>query len=127
MRIQCVREFPTEEQVLQLGSYYRPGKQVFHVQVGKEYLVYGITFLSGCPWVELKEDFGYLHRAPLGLFEITDGRVSSYWETRCIGRDICFWPPSFYREYYFDDLLEGVEEVLEDFRTVSSRVEAEFN
>ena len=77
MRVKCIRELPTKEQAVQLGSYYAAGKQAFHVHVGKEYLVYGITFLSGCPWVELKEDFGYLHRAPLGLFEITDGRVSS--------------------------------------------------
>ena len=91
MRVKCIWELPTKEQAVQLGSYYAAGKQVFHVQVGKEYLVYGITLLSGCPWVELKEDFGYLHRAPLGLFEITDGRVSSCWETRCIVGDPLSW------------------------------------
>jgi hypothetical protein len=125
MRVRCIAELPTEEQARTLGNHYRQDKQVFHVTVGCEYLVYALTFMDGALWIELKEEFGYLHRAPLCLFEIADGRVSSYWEVRWRNQDLCLWPTSFYREYYFDDLIEGFPEVLDDFRQVSVSMESE--
>jgi hypothetical protein len=126
MRVRCIAELPTEEQARTLGDFYRHGKQVFHIAVGCEYLVYAVTFMDGAPWLELKEDFEYLHRAPLCLFEIVDGRVSRYWDARWRNQDLCFWPTSFYGEYYFDDLIEGSPDVLEDFRQVTLSMESEF-
>jgi hypothetical protein len=126
MRVRCVAQLPNDRQAQELGKHYSPGQQVFKVSIGQEYLVYGMTFLSGVPWVELLEDFGYLFSVPLCLFEVTDDRVSRHWRVRSSadGR-VSFWPPSFYREYYFDDLIEGVPQVLEDFRNVRALIESE--
>ena len=38
---------------------------------------------------------------------------------------VMFLPPSLYREYYFDDLIEGVPEILEDFQKVRAQIESE--
>jgi hypothetical protein len=126
MKVKCIVELPIDQQGLALGKHYNPGKQTFNLSVGREYFVYGLTFLSGAPWVEILEDFGYLYSAPLCLFEITDARVSRYWQLQ-IGPDstVMLWPPSFYREYYFDDLIEGVPDILDDFRKVRTQIEAE--
>jgi hypothetical protein len=126
MKVRCVAQLPNDRQALKLGKHYHPGKQVFKISIGQEYLVYGLTLLSGAPWVELLEDFGYLFSVPLCLFEITDARVSRHWIVRLNAEErVSFWPPSFYREYYFDDLIEGTPEVLEDFRKVRAQIESE--
>ena len=64
--------------------------------------------------------------APLSLFEIKDPRGSRYWEMRtsdeCIVR---FWPSSFHREFYHDDLSEREPGLVEDFWRVYALIEAE--
>jgi hypothetical protein len=126
VRIKCNNLVPNEKQAKQLGDYYYPGKQDFYLNLGREYVVFGIRILNGMPWVDLVSDTNYLFPAPLCLFEITDGRVSQYWETR-VSKDgnLLIWPRSFYREYYHDDLLEGVQDVVEDFERVRAMIEAE--
>lgn len=110
-----------------LGEYYRAGKQVFKVIVGREYLVYGMFFQAGVPWVQLLEEFGYIYPVPLCLFEIVDGRVSKYWKVRYDEKGVTLWPPSFSREFYLDDLIEGKREILEDFQRVREMIEQEAN
>ena len=116
MKIRCIAELPNEEQAVRLGKNYSPGKQEFSLFIGKEYIVFGLSILDGATWVQILSDFGYLYSVPLCLFEITDGRVSRYWQARSYENGtLKLWPPSFYQDYYHDDLIEGVPEVVEDF------------
>jgi len=129
--VRCVSVLPNEEQAKLLGDNYRPGQMTFGLELGKEYVVFGMSLFGGMPWVDMASqatfaDPGFLHPAPLCLFEIVDGRVSRYWEARQHGdRDLVLQPRSFYRDYYHDDLSEGVPEVVEDFARMRALMEAE--
>ncbi len=127
MRVKCISLLPNEQQTKQLGPYYFPGRQVFHdLVLDKEYVVFGLRILAGMPWIDLlSKDEDYLFPAPLCLFVIVDGRVSRYWEARMKSGALFLWPTSFYREYYHEDLFEGVQEAVEDFERVRALIEAE--
>ena len=56
------------------GQYF-PDREVFQVQIGKEYVVFGVYFVGEVPWVLLASSW-YVVPVPLWLFEITDPRVS---------------------------------------------------
>lgn len=131
MIVRCVSVLPNEEQAKLLGDNYRPGQRTFGLEFGKEYVVFGIRIFDGMPWVEIASaasfaDPGYLYPVPLFLFEIVDGGVSRYWEARRRGdAGLVLEPRSFYRDYYHDDLSEGVPEVVEDFARMRALMEAE--
>jgi hypothetical protein len=131
MIVRCVNALPNEEQAKLLGDNYRPGQMTFGLEIGKEYVVFGMRFFGGMPWVEIASeasfaDPGYLHPAPLCLFEMVDGRVSRYWEARRRGdAGLVLEPRSFYRDYYHEDLADGVPEVVEDFARMRALMEAE--
>lgn len=132
MKIRCIAEYPSPEQIDQLGKEFYP-HQTFGITIGREYLAYGIEFVIASSLygtgalVNLVSDYNHLSAAPLCLFEITDGRVSRFWECRMSPDGwVTLWPPSFYREFYHDDLAEGVSEVVEDFRSVRAMLESEF-
>ena len=125
MKVRCLRDRLDESEADKLGGIWRSVSQVSAV-VGQVYPVYGLYTWRGEPFIRLRSEYGYLVPLPLCLFEITDGRVQPDWEARC-NKDggITVQPPSFYREYYLDDLAEGVPEVVEDFRQVRAGVEPE--
>lgn len=122
MLVRCIASLPDDEQakILGIGKHYSPGQMEFNVQIGQEYVVFGLTFLSGIPWVEILRQSGtYLYSVPLCLFDIVDGSVSKYWVAKADqDGDFFLWPPSFYQPYYHDDLSEGVPEVAKDFQRV---------
>lgn len=127
MKVRCVAALPTEEQATLLGSYYRSGEQVFHVVPGREYLVLALQMWEGIPWVQLPSDSGYIMHVPLCLFSVTDDRGSRYWRIEVHPNgDLTLWPESFYREYYHDDLIEGVSEVVADYKRVRAEMESEW-
>jgi hypothetical protein len=79
-------------------------------------------------WVEvlMEPDIPTLIPAPLCLFEIVDPRVSRYWEIHVSDEGMVrLWPPSFYREYYHDDLSDRAPEIVKDFWRVHALIEAE--
>lgn len=127
MIVRCISKLPSEEQAQLLGpgKHYFPGQQQFGLVIGREYIVYALSILDGAAWVDILSEFEYLYAVPLLLFDIVDGHVSRYWELRARDQDLAFWPPSFYREYYHDDLIEGVREVVEDFRRLRALIEEE--
>ncbi|MBN8666409.1 MAG: hypothetical protein J0M30_02830 [Chitinophagales bacterium] len=103
----------------------------FHITPEKKYIVFGVTILSiknqPVCLVQHISDYGHLVTTPLFLFEILDARVSKHWDMR-IHEDgsITFWVPSFYKQYYHDDLFEGVSETVDDFEIVKKKIEEEF-
>lgn len=127
MRVKCITELPTKEQARLLGEYYHEGKQEFGLVIGNEYLVFGLSFLGGMPWIEIgPPEHEYLYSVPLCLFDIVNGTVSKCWEIKVRKDDVIFfWPISFYQEYYHDDLFEGVPVAVEDFRRVRKLIEEE--
>lgn len=121
MRLKCIALLPNDKEAKLLGkSHYYPGRMEFGLKLGHEYIVYGMTFLDGVPWVEIANQANtYVYSVPLCLFEIVDGTVSKYWVARFHQNgDFLLWPPSFYTPYYHDDLTDGVPEIVEDFLRV---------
>src|SRR5690349_15124370 len=99
MIVQCITEFPTDQQARLLESHklYLSGKQVFGVVVGRQYLVFAIRVLKGTIWLDILSESGYLYPVPLYLFNIIDGRMSRYWELRRYDDgDIVIQPTSFF-------------------------------
>lgn len=126
MIVQCTSSIPTPPQAERLGRYYQPGRQEFPVALDHEYLVFGMRIWGQAAWVDIESDAGYLVTVPLCLFRIVDGRVSALWEARVdADGDLSFLPPSFYQEYYIDDLIEGVPEVVRDYLRVRVLLEEE--
>ncbi|HET7106538.1 MAG TPA: hypothetical protein VFI38_07000 [Candidatus Acidoferrum sp.] len=127
MRVRCISTYPSEEQIQRLGkSFFRD--QAFHIEVGKDYIVLGLAFSAGSniPFISVVGQYGKLGHAPLSLFEVIDARVSKYWEVRVMRNGVLvFWPHSFFREFYHDDLSELVPEVVADFDHVRAMMEAE--
>lgn len=130
MRVRCLSIYPIEADIAKLGGFYR--RQSFRVTVGSEYLVLGLMFVMNSNLfgtglvVRFVDDDGNFAFAPLFMFEIVNGSPSKYWMAR-FHEDGTFelQPPSFYKEYYDDDLSEGVPEIVADFRRVMGLLEAE--
>ena len=130
MKVKCVQPYPTPEQIERLGDFHK--KQAFGVTVGNVYLVLALEFHIKLPgfgtgvMIQFLDDDGHIGFAPLFLFEIVDGRPSKHWECRFRENgSLTLQPPSFYREYYHDDLSEDVPEVVEDFKRVRALLESE--
>lgn len=130
MRVYCRKTELDVEVRTQLGPAFY-AQQAFHITRGREYVVLGLRFEVGTRafgtgvWVDLVSDFGRLISAPLGLFDILDARLPGLWEIRhWPDGGVTLWPPSFYRDYYHDDLSNDVADVVEDFRRVKERIEA---
>jgi hypothetical protein len=131
MKVRCISTYPNEEQLRRLGPHFNR-RQTFGVSVGTEYLVLGIAVILESSsygtgfYVNIQEDNGHFVHVPLCLCEITDGRLSKHWRAKVWeDGEVTLWPPSFYREYYVDDLSEGVSDVVADFRRVRRLLEAE--
>jgi hypothetical protein len=129
MLVKCVSAAPDASQIERLGATYLPGRQQFGLLVGQVYTVFGLRLLDGEPWLDTVDpdrEPGYLFSAPLFLFQIVDGHVPEIWEARVDSDgDLRIAPPSFFAEFYFDDLFEEVPEVVEDFRRVGRLIEAD--
>jgi hypothetical protein len=68
----------------------------------------------------------YCYSVPLCLFNIIENRISRYWKFQVWDNgDILFWPNSFYKPYYHDDLTEGNPEVVADFLKVKRLIDEE--
>ena len=52
------------------------------LQIGKEYVIYGIEFRDNCPWFYIcsENDDEYPKPFAADLFEITDKQPSTYWQ-----------------------------------------------
>lgn len=71
----------------------------------------------------LVDDDGNLFAAPLGIFSILDPTVPANWMAKSGEGSVFLWPGLFYREFFFDDLSEGVSEVVTEFRDLKVGME----
>lgn len=131
MRVKCLSVSPSPEQLAAFGEgYYK--NQSFGVQPGTTYTVLGLTFhvrsnLYGTNvTAAIDDNDGRLVEVPLCLFEVVDDRSSRYWVIRrWEDGTVALWPPSFFSEFYHDDLSEGVPEVVSDYERVKRQIETE--
>lgn len=119
MRVRCVSEYPSEEQIRQFGQSYR-SQDYFGLTLGQEYVVFGLSFLidstSGTTTFVGYYDGQNLLFAPLVLFEIVNPRTSRYWEARMHeDGSVTLWPPQFYADCFHDRLSDGEQEAIESF------------
>lgn len=132
MIVKCVRKYPTDDDLRFLGPRFLK-ERAFHVTPGKEYIVFGLSIGMGdeqtdCKglWIEYLTDYDNLISAPICLFEIVQRTASRYWELRARpDGSVDLWPSSFYREYYFEDLSEGLSDAVTDFKIVRKVIESE--
>lgn len=128
MKIKGVRLLPNKQQAKRLGRNYYPGQQTFDVEIGKEYVVYCLEIIGGMVWVDYDSGTERMSISPLCLFEVIDGRVSKCWELRLTEEgNVLFRPPSFYQEFFHDDLAEGVPEIVSEYQRVRALLEQEAN
>jgi hypothetical protein len=130
MQIVCKAGKATPAQKEIMGLPY--SNSDFDITEGVTYLVFGMTIdmrenKNSVCFIQILSNGGHLITAPLFLFDITDNRVSRYWELKISSEGfLTLWPPSFYREYYHDDLFEEVDEVVKDFNLVRKSMEDEY-
>ena len=132
MIVKCKAKKPTEEEIATLAIDFGGSQNPYAVTVGKSYLVLGLVFprvpsllgIGGA--ITYTENEWYIMQAPLVMFDIVDPRVSAKW---IMGRsqmgDLCFWPPSFFTEYYHDKLSDGDPKLVEDFRRIYAELQEE--
>ncbi|MEM7086259.1 MAG: hypothetical protein AAF489_08765 [Bacteroidota bacterium] len=90
-----------------------------------EYLVYGLTFTPNSNYAQIYHN-NNLISVPMSLFEIIDDRVSKYWVIKQNEEGTIFlWPEEFFKEYFHDDLSEGVSEIVRTFKNVQEKMNLE--
>lgn len=128
MKISCNSKKLKTDQLYILGKHAESLNN-FHITIGNDYIVFGLRFNgvnNGC-FVQILSDYNHLIEVPILLFDIIDSRSSGFWEIKLFSEgSITLWPPSFYREYYHDDLFEEVLEIVEDFKKVNQQITTEF-
>lgn len=97
--------------------------------IGTEFTVYGIDFVGGNVLYRLgnppREEFTI--QCLGALFEILDGSVSRYWQSRLLpGGRFVLWPSSWFAEFYHDRLSEGDPAIYADFTEVRDLMKAGF-
>jgi hypothetical protein len=99
----------------------------YNVTVGRLYLVYGLQVNEDRSiYIEHLPDSGNLSEAPLELFKVKDSKISRNWQVK-VWEDgsLTMWPALFYKEYFHDDLSEGIEENVELFIELKKLLEEE--
>ncbi|UTZ25492.1 hypothetical protein HB761_01275 [Vibrio campbellii] len=85
MKVLCeinnILELDDSSTVERLKKYIRLSDGQLNIEKNKEYCVYGILFRDNSPWFYLclDEDDEYPTPYPTELFNIVDGRQSSFW------------------------------------------------
>lgn len=127
MRVKVVDDW--ENVLAHLGAEGKVKPTLF-VTRGKEYTVYGLglhrsssVFRAGVMICELVDDYGNLTFAPIGIFEVTDGAIPELWRVSARNGDVLLWPDILHKEFFFDDLSDGVPECVAAFRNLQSRLE----
>jgi hypothetical protein len=102
----------------------------FFLREGIEYLVLGISFLNknkdnGGVLLEILDDDGNLISLCSQSAEIVDNSPPRNCIVRQLDRGLFIWPPIFFQNYFFDDLSDGVPEVVQDFKSLLSEIKGQ--
>lgn len=129
MRVICISEYPSEEQIKRLGKeFYR--NQSFGLVKGQEYLVLGLGFEMDSPLYGNTVTVEYFNgdhllSAPICLFEIKNPSASGFWEVRRHNESLTLWPSLFYEEYFHDRFSDYEPEPRAKFKEIYDLMERE--
>jgi hypothetical protein len=132
MRVRCLNDELTEEQrkIFKVSPLFRTKYQI---SIGKEYLVLGLTFVVDSPiesktvLLQVVNDAGGCSFIPSVLFELSDGRCSSFWQARFYEDGaVTLWPSEFYEPYFHDKLSDHDPEIRKLWELVLKKMQAEF-
>lgn len=135
MKIKCVfnkAEFLPKD-IFEPGAGFE-NKQ-FDVDIGKEYIVYGMTLYMSYVWYYLCHEnyiyYPFWHPSP--LFDVVDNRLSKYWifsfergKDKHTTYTNWVYPEWANDPYYYDKLTDGDEEEVEIFRRYKKLMDVEF-
>ena len=107
----------------------------FHVTVGREYVVYGVTIFLGDVWYYICDDsFSYFpvwH--PAIIFSVVDGRISRFWTAAYRPSDqssdeafvVSFseWASD---GHFYGRLTDGETDAVQLFKNYKQKMDAEF-
>jgi len=87
MKVRCIvnnlnSDKLSPETLTRLKRYISFPDGELDLEIGKEYVVYGIEFWDNCPWLYLCPDAYDEYPIPVAadFFEITDKRLSTHWQ-----------------------------------------------
>ncbi|AHL35422.1 hypothetical protein CD58_22215 [Pseudomonas brassicacearum] len=87
MKVKCIvnnlsSDKLSAQTLIRLKPYISRSDGELNLEIGKEYVVYGIEFWDNCPWFYLCPDDYDEYPIPVAadFFEITDKRLSAHWE-----------------------------------------------
>ena len=113
-KINNLNSFIEIEQLDRLGRYISMADGDVDLEIGKEYVVYGVVFWDGYPWYYVcSEDYDeYPKPFAADFFDVTDNSVSPYWVfSPCSIKDnkessMLFkeWAED---AYFYENLLDG--------------------
>jgi len=127
MRIQARGDW--QDVLAGIGDQLGKPPPTLFVTANKQYTVYGLSWhtassVYGMGFLyEVVDDHGNVVSAPMDAFDIVDDRISTTWLVRKRGDSVFFWPELFFQKFFFDDLSEGVPEVVEAFRGLKNAIE----
>ena len=135
MKVKCLYnkldELPKEKfkKLKQVEYIKKIGKDKPRITLGKEYVVYGIhTALENVWYFICDDDYLYYPVFDLAVFfEITDSRISKYWEISVNESGVIkLWPSSWLKdEYYIDRLTDGEKDIVADFKRIKKEMDEE--
>ncbi|MDR2959518.1 MAG: hypothetical protein LBV10_08225 [Stenotrophomonas sp.] len=127
MRVKVIDEW--ESVLAGLGAEGKL-KPRLSVTRGREYTVYGLSlhensvvYRAGVFTCQLVGDHGEMIFAPINIFSVTDQEFPNCWRIEIRGGSVLIWPDIFFREFFFDDLSDGVPECVAAFRQLQSQLE----
>ena len=133
MKVKCVKNQLTEEECKAINAEVTTGPGRTDITIGKTYIVLGLNFYSenGTYFrgtvIDFIDDQGQYAWTTLAYFEIVDPRVSIFWRAKVGLTHFSLWPAEFHREFFHDDLSDGVPEVVAMFNRAVERLTYEFD
>lgn len=124
MRVQCVARRICDTQG-DLGAWRSVLERHYTVEVGRQYVVYGLRLWSGAPWLIISED---LVLYPTVLFQVLDNRLSRYWRYWREGdnKGIILGYPELGDANHYNALFDGEQSALNLFRARKLLMDVEF-
>lgn len=102
-----------------------------NISYHRSYVVLGVTLeinQDNQPiiTIEIQDDANNLSSLPLDLFHLVSNTCSKYWKLSVSDHmGVKLWPEEFYSQYFHDDLSSGIKSVLETYKKLVSKLEAE--
>ena len=97
MKVKCISESVPKrlQMAVSLGPHFER-KRTFGVVPGETYLVLGLEFFRGIPWVQIEVTPHEIISVPIVLFDIVDPAVPDLWEARLEDDRLLLWPAAFF-------------------------------